>query len=160
MTSEQLEQVEAARAKAEVLYIGEVTGHRSCGVAVAETFGCNPKPYATLRRGGLTGEHTCGAVRAGEMVLSEIFAPEDPAAPLPEALKAAIIEFRELCHSRLASGLTGIFICNELVAPYGDFQQPERKAYCTSIAATVAATVAEVAIRNGYDVRVSPLPEA
>ena len=127
MTTEQEQVVAAAAQTAEALYAGQQVAHRSCGVAVAQTFGCNAKPYAVLRRGGLTGEQTCGAVRAGEMVLSEMLAPEDPAGALPPELTAAIAHFRELCHTRLASGLSGVFVCNELVADFGDFQQPERK---------------------------------
>ena len=156
---EQTAVVEAARALAEVLYTGEQVAHRSCGVAVAETFGCAPKPYAVLRRGGLTGEGECGAVRAGEMVLAELMAADDPAAALPPSLTAAIAEYRQLCAERLDGGPSGRYICNELTAVFTDFHVPPRQQLCTSIAATIAGSVAEVALKHGATVSVASLPD-
>jgi hypothetical protein len=63
--------VSAARDKAFVLYEGVRTPHRSCGIALAETFGLATPAYQALRRGGITGKGACGAIRAGEQVLGE-----------------------------------------------------------------------------------------
>ena len=64
--------IAAARRKAHILYEGVLTPHRSCGIALAETFGLPSRPYQALRRGGITGEGDCGSIRAGELVLGEL----------------------------------------------------------------------------------------
>lgn len=151
--------IEDARAVAGALYGGEIVAHRSCGVAVAETFGCNIRPYSILRRGGLDGEQTCGAIRAGEMVLAELLGTDDPTAPVSDDLKAAIEQYRALCQARLESGESGLYICNELTGVFSDFQVPPRKKFCTTMAAEVAAIVAEVASGLGTTPAVVPLPE-
>ena len=69
--SEQALVAEAAR-KAHVLYEGRQVSHRSCGIALAETFGLPSAPYQALRKGGITGAGECGAIKAGELVLGEI----------------------------------------------------------------------------------------
>ena len=79
----------ALREKARVLYEGNEVPHRSCGVALAETFARDPRPYLTLRRGGLTGEGLCGAVLAGQMVLGELLGGDDFTAAAPAALRDA-----------------------------------------------------------------------
>ena len=61
--------ITAAREKAFVLYEGVQVPHRSCGIAIAETFNLPTRPYQALRRGGITGKGPCGAIRAGEHVL-------------------------------------------------------------------------------------------
>ena len=55
LTAEEQAYVAAARAKADVLYAGVATPHRSCGIALAETFGLPTPAYQALRRGGITG---------------------------------------------------------------------------------------------------------
>ena len=52
------------------LYDGVETPHRSCGIAIAETFQRATPAYQALRRGGITGEGQCGAIKAGELVLA------------------------------------------------------------------------------------------
>ncbi len=151
--------VREAEAIATALYAGEVVAHRSCGVAVAETFGRNVKPYSVLRRGGLTGEMECGAVRAGEMVLAELLGTDDPAAPLPDSLREAVEEYRARCRERLDSGPSGRYICNELTSVFSDFHVPPRKKFCTSMCGAVAEIVAEVALRHGGAPTVVPLPD-
>ena len=78
--------VTAARDKAFVLYEGVRTPHRSCGIALAETFGLATPAYQALRRGGNR---------------------------------------------------------------HGDFAGPARKAFCTNLAAEVAAQTAEALCRSG-----------
>ena len=70
--------VAAARTRAFVLYEGVQVRHRSCGIALAETFGLPTPAYQALRRGGITGAGTCGALRAGEQVLGELLGDPDP----------------------------------------------------------------------------------
>jgi len=53
--------VATARTKAFTLYEGVQVAHRSCGIALAETFGVPSRPYQALRRGGITGKGECGA---------------------------------------------------------------------------------------------------
>jgi len=70
--------IAAARDKAFVLYEGVRTPHRSCGIAIAETFSLATPPYQSLRRGGITGKGACGAIRAGEQLLGELLGDPDP----------------------------------------------------------------------------------
>ena len=55
LTGAEARLVAAARRKAELLYEGRVTAHRSCGIAMAETFSRPSASYQALRRGGITG---------------------------------------------------------------------------------------------------------
>ena len=87
--------IERARAKATILYEGKETAHRSCGICLAETFALPWRPYQALRRGGITGEGSCGAVRAGEMVLGELLGPDGPTDPPPERLKIGMQYYQE-----------------------------------------------------------------
>src|SRR4051794_21578559 len=82
--------IDAARAKAHVLYEGVQVAHRSCGIAIAETFGLPTPAYQSLRRGGITGAGTCGALRAGEQILGELLGDPDPTGAVTDALRAAI----------------------------------------------------------------------
>src|SRR6188472_4343478 len=82
--------VEAAAEKAFLLYEGKVVPHRSCGIALAETFGLPTRPYQALRRGGITGKGACGAIRAGEHVLGELLGDPDPTGAVTPALRDAI----------------------------------------------------------------------
>ncbi len=61
-------------AKALLLYAGERTPHRSCGIALAEAFDRPTAAYQSLRRGGITGQGTCGAVVGGQLLLGELLA--------------------------------------------------------------------------------------
>ena len=88
MTRQEL--VAAIREKARVLYEGKQVPHRSCGMAIAETFDREPRPYHALRRGGITGVGHCGAIVAGQLVLGELFGYPDSTAPTSIALKEAI----------------------------------------------------------------------
>ena len=72
LTSAERDLIARARDKAYILYEGKRVLHRSCGIALAETYGLSTRPYQSLRRGGITGEGQCGAIKAGELILGEV----------------------------------------------------------------------------------------
>ena len=155
MTREEI--VQAFREKARILYEGKRVAHRSCGIALAETFDRPTPAYQALRRGGLTGEGTCGAIVAGQLVLGELLGDPDPTGPATPRLRAAMVRYRAEVARRLGGG-THAPVCNDLVAPLGDFSGPERAAFCTDLAATVAEIVADVALEQGAAIAPSPIP--
>jgi hypothetical protein len=149
--------VAAFREKARLLYEGKAVPHRSCGMALAETFGREPRPYHALRRGGVTGIGECGAVVAGGLVLGELFGYPDSTAPTSVTLREAMIRYQALVARRLPKGPGGTIVCNDLVAPFRDFRSDERTLFCTVIASTVAEIVAEVALDLGARLEVTPI---
>lgn len=150
--------VSAARARADALYAGAVTPHRSCGIAVAETFGLPSASYQALRRGGLTGEGTCGAVAAGLLVLGEILGDPDPTGAPTAALREAAPRYRATIAAKLDLGVDAT--CNARTARFATFPSPARLAYCTSVAALVAESVAEVLWDLGAPRPIPPEPWA
>lgn len=146
LTADDLAYVTAARDKAFTLYEGVVVPHRSCGIAIAETFGLPSRPYQALRRGGITGKGPCGAIRAGEHVLGELLGDPDPAGMVTPQLREAITWFQDAWLTRIRGGDSDI-VCDNLVRPRGDFMGPARKAFCTNLAADVAALTAEALCR-------------
>ena len=142
-----------AREKTFVLYEGKEVPHRSCGIALAETFGRATPAYQALRRGGITGCGRCGAVRAGEQVLGEILGDPDPTGAVTDALRAAVTWYQSEVTERIANqvhgGATPDLICNDLTRPLGggNFQGPERARFCTDLAAQVAEITAEALVR-------------
>ena len=146
LTSDEATYIAAARDKAFVLYEGVRVAHRSCGIAIAETFALPTRPYQALRRGGITGKGACGAIRAGEHVLGELLGDPDPTGAVTAGLRAAIAWFQDAWLARLRGGNPDI-ICDHLVRPHGDFAGAARKAFCTNIAADVAALTAEALCR-------------
>ncbi|HET7754598.1 MAG TPA: hypothetical protein VFK85_11875 [Anaeromyxobacteraceae bacterium] len=142
------ELVAALRERARVLYEGRVTPHRSCGIALAETFGRPTAPYQSLRRGGLTGDGPCGAILAGQLLLGEIFGDPDPTGSVTPALREATTHYRAEIARRL-SRPGAIPACDALLERFADFQSDERKAFCTDIAATVAEVLADTVLRFG-----------
>jgi hypothetical protein len=164
LTPAERELVARAREKAFVLYEGRRVAHRSCGIALAETFGLPTRPYQALRRGGITGEGECGAVKAGELVLGEILGDPDPAGAVTPALREAVRWYQREIRQRLTT--QGIapssdapdLVCNALTRRHGDFASPSRQAMCTNIAAEVAATCAEAILAHGGSFAVDPLP--
>src|SRR5512143_3410790 len=90
LLDEERSYVDAARRAAFTLYEGVRTPHRSCGIALAETFGLPTPAYQSLRRGGITGKGACGAIRAGEQVLGELLGDPDPTGVVTPALREAI----------------------------------------------------------------------
>jgi hypothetical protein len=148
LTPEEQAYIGAARDKAYVLYEGVKTPHRSCGIALAETFGLPTRPYQALRRGGITGKGACGAIRAGEQVLGELLGDPEPTGAVTPALRDAVAWYQDAWLTRLRGGNPDI-VCDHLVRPHGDFMGPARKHFCTNIAADVAALTAEALCRFG-----------
>lgn len=148
LTQEEQAYITAARDKAFVLYEGVKVAHRSCGIAIAETFDLPSRPYQSLRRGGITGKGNCGAIRAGEQVLGELLGDPDPGGAVTPALREAVVWFQDAWLSRLRGGNADI-VCDHLVRPHGDFMSTARKAFCTNLAADVAALTAEALCRFG-----------
>ncbi|MEZ4365502.1 MAG: hypothetical protein R2939_04330 [Kofleriaceae bacterium] len=139
--------VAAARATAFVLYEGVRTPHRSCGIAIAETFGLRGAPYQALRRGGITGAGACGAIRAGEQVLGELLGDPDPTGAVTQPLRAAVTWYQAAWAARLDTGGAPDIVCNTLTRPHGEFTGRARAAFCTRLAADVAALTAEALVR-------------
>ncbi len=151
--------IEEARRTAFVLYEGRETPHRSCGIALAETFGLPTASYQSFRRGGITGEGPCGAIQAGGVVLGEILGDPDPTGPVTPALKKAMEAYHRRWKESLFSGESSPdIVCNHLTEPLGDFKGEARHGFCTHLVATVAAIVAEIAIEQGAPISVTPLP--
>jgi hypothetical protein len=150
------ETVAALREKARVLYEGKRVAHRSCGIALAETFGRPTPAYQALRRGGLTGAGPCGAILAGQLVLGELLGDPDPTGPPAPALRAAM----ERYHAEMARRMgTPHPVCNDLVRPFGEFTGAPRAAFCTDLAATVAEVVAAIAFDAGVSLPPATIPE-
>ncbi len=156
--------IEAARRTAFVLYEGRTVSHRSCGIALAETFRVPTRPYQVFRRGGLTGEGECGAIKAGEVILGELFGDPDPAGAVTDVLRRAIAHYRARVREVLPppepERSTLFPICNDLTGPrrFAAFVSPERQGFCTSLVAEVAALVAETAIAFGGPLEVADAP--
>jgi len=160
LTADEAAYVAAARARAFVLYEGVRVPHRSCGIAIAETFALPTRPYQALRRGGITGKGPCGAIRAGEHVLGELLGDPDPGGAVTPALRAAITWFQDAWLARLRGGEPDI-VCDHLVRPHGDFTGPARKTFCTNLAADVAALTAEALVRfSTVRPQITPIKEA
>lgn len=133
------------------LYAGERTLHRSCGISLAELYGKNTPPYQSLRRGGITGHGQCGAIKAGEMILGEIFGDPDPTGSVTDALRSAMIRYRELWQERVDKGQSETIICNDLTGQFDEFLSPERHAFCTRLAATVSGCIAQTLLEHGLE---------
>ncbi|MBS1118152.1 MAG: hypothetical protein H6Q90_380 [Deltaproteobacteria bacterium] len=150
LTPAEVAYIAAARDTAFVLYQGVRTPHRSCGIALAETFGLPTPAYQSLRRGGITGKGACGAIRAGEQVLGELLGDPSPTGVVTPELRAAVGWYQDAWQRRLFS-TTGPdqpdIICDHLVRPHGDFASGARKTFCTNLAAEVAALTAEALVR-------------
>ena len=157
LTDEDRERIDAARKRAYFLYEGREVPHRSCGIALAETFGLETRPYQALRRGGITGEGECGAIKAGELILGELLGDPDPTGAVSPALRAAATLYRSTWCERLdlgPGGAQGSIICRDLTDPLGAFLGEERHGFCTRLVAEVASVVAEVLLRLGASVEI------
>jgi hypothetical protein len=148
--------VAAARARADALYAGVITPHRSCGIALAETFGLPSASYQALRRGGITGEAACGAIAAGILVLGELLGDPSPTGAPTAALKAAVPRYRAAIAAKI--DLPVDTSCNARTARFAEFASPPRASYCTSVAAIAAETVAEVLWDLGVPRAIPPAP--
>lgn len=149
--------IRAARQRAYDLYEGVKTPHRSCGIALAETFGLPTAPYQALRKGGITGCGECGAIVAGRLILGQLLGDPDPTGPTTASLEAAMADYDAIWRARLdrRSAPGESIICNSLVGQFEEFMGDGRKGFCTNIAAMVAEAVAEVALRHGGTIQVS-----
>ena len=147
LTDEERAYVERARDVAFTLYEGVRVPHRSCGISLAETFRLPTRPYQALRKGGITGEGACGAIRAGEQVIGELVGDPDPTGMVTPALREAVIWYQRAWPRRVDRGDSPDIVCNNLVRRHGEFMGPARKAFCTSLAAEVAALTAEALVR-------------
>jgi hypothetical protein len=145
------------RSKALVLYDGTQTPHRSCGIALAETFGRAPAAYQSLRRGGITGEGTCGAIVAGQLVLGELLGDPDPTGKVTPALRAAMQRYLARVHAELDRGSATTLVCNDITAPHGDFMGPARHAFCTAIVGQVAQLVDDTLREHGVEIEATPI---
>lgn len=132
------------RSKALLLYDGERTAHRSCGIALAETFGRATAPYQSLRRGGITGRGTCGAIVAGQLILGERLGDPDPTGAVTPALREAIATYERRLESELDRGPSTTFVCNDMTAPHGDFRGPARHRFCTDVVGQVAQLIDDI----------------
>jgi len=149
LTPDEVAYIAAARDKAFVLYEGVRTPHRSCGIAIAETFGLATPAYQALRRGGITGKGTCGSIRAGEQVLGELLGDPDPTGAVTPELRTAVAWFQDAWQHRMFDAQEPDIICDHLVRPHGEFTGPARRAFCTNLAADIAALTAETLCRFG-----------
>ena len=114
------------RSKAFVLYEGAQTPHRSCGIALAEAFDRPTAAYQSLRRGGITGDGTCGAIVAGRLLLGEYLGDPDPTGAVTPALREAVVRYQRRVADELDRGPSPDTICNHMPAPHGDFRGPAR----------------------------------
>ena len=142
------------------LYAGEIVAHRSCGIALAQTYGRRHEPYQALRRGGITGLGTCGAIRAGELILGEIFGDPDPGGRTTESLRDAVLAYHE--RLRKMAGYPEDLAhqtCRQLTDPQGDFHSAKRHHFCTDLAANVSRALAETILEFGGTIEPVALPE-
>jgi hypothetical protein len=146
----------AARERAHALYAGEITPHRSCGIALAETFGLPSGSYQALRKGGITGEGPCGAIQAGVLVLGELLGDPSPTGGVTPALREAVTRYRSGVAAKV--DLAVDTSCNARTSRFPEFTGRPRALYCTGLAAVVAETVAEVLWDLGHEVPLPPAP--
>ena len=150
--------IEAARRKAYILYEGVKTPHRSCGISLAETFGLPTQAYQSFRKGGITGSLPCGSIQAGLAILGQLLGDPDPTGSVTPELRAAAEEYERRWKEVLFPAVAEPdIVCNHLTGPLGDFDGDPRRSFCTHLTATVAALVAEVALRHGADFSIDPI---
>lgn len=145
------------RSKALLLYAGERTPHRSCGIALAEAFDRPTAAYQSLRRGGITGAGTCGAVVAGQLLLGELLGDPDPSGVVTPSLRAAMVRYLERVEAELDRGSSPTLICNDMTRPHGEFIGPARHQFCTAVVTQVAQLVDELAREQGVEHRPGPV---
>ncbi len=160
LTAAERETIEAARRKAHVLYEGKQVPHRSCGIALAETFGLRTSPYQALRKGGITGEGYCGSIRAGELILGELLGDPDPTGAVTDHLRRAVNWYQRQVPLRIDPQRSPDYICNNLTRQHGEFAGAARMSFCTALAANVAALTAEALLRFSPEQRltIAPIP--
>ncbi len=140
-----------------MLYEGERTAHRSCGIALAEAFDRPTAPYQSLRRGGITGQGTCGAVVAGQLLLGEFLGDPNPTGAVTPALRAAMQRYLARVEAELDRGPSPTLICNDMTAAHGEFMGPARHRFCTEVVAQVAQLVDETLREHAIEHRATPV---
>lgn len=145
------------RAKALVLYEGTRTPHRSCGIALAESFDRPTAAYQSLRRGGITGQGTCGAVVAGQLILGELLGDPDPTGAVTPTLKLAAAEYMRRIEAELDRGESPDLICNNMTGQFADFTGSARHGFCTNVVGQVAQLVDEILREQGIAHLPSPV---
>jgi hypothetical protein len=145
------------RSKALLLYAGEQTPHRSCGIALAETFNRPTAAYQSLRRGGITGQGTCGAIVAGQLLLGELLGDPDPTGKVTPQLRDAMTRYLARVEAELDRGSSPTLICNDMTAPHGEFMGSDRHRFCTGVVAQVAQLVDETLREHGQMTQASPV---
>jgi hypothetical protein len=145
------------RSKALVLYEGERTPHRSCGIALAEAFDRPTPAYQSLRRGGITGQGTCGAIVAGQLLLGEFLGDPDPKGLVTPALRAAMTRYLARVDAELDRGASPTLICNDMTAPHGEFMGAARHQFCTAVVGQVAQLVDEILREHGISQLATPI---
>lgn len=153
--------IEAAREKCFILYEGKRTPHRSCGIALAETFGLPSAPYQSLRKGGLTGCGECGAIMAGRLLLGQFFGDPDPTGGVTPTLRAAMDDYEARWRQRVDRGDAPgeSIVCNTLTGQFAEFRGLERARFCTNLATEVATVCAEVILAHGGTFEITPIPD-
>ncbi len=145
------------RRRAFVLYEGTRTPHRSCGIALAEAFGRPTPAYQSLRRGGITGEGTCGAIVAGQLLLGELLGDPDPTGKVTPQLRAAMTRYLARVRDELDRGGVASTVCNDMTAPHGEFTGPARHQFCTRVVAQVAQLLDETLREHGVAIAAEPV---
>lgn len=145
------------RSKALLLYEGERTPHRSCGIALAEAFNRPTAPYQSLRRGGITGRGTCGAVVAGQLLLGEFLGDPDPRGAVTPQLRTAMQRYLDRVEAELDRGPSPTLVCDDMVAAHGDFKGEARHRFCTGVVAQVAQLVDELLREQAVQTHASPV---
>ena len=149
--------IDAARRKVFILYEGKRTPHRSCGICLAETFNLPTQPYQSLRRGGITGEGQCGAIKAGELILGQYLGDPDPTGAVTDALRSAMQYYSRRWKEELGLPTALDTICNRLVEPFGEFTGEPRAQFCAHLATEVAGLVAETLLEFGVQFEITPI---
>ncbi len=145
------------RSKAFVLYEGVRTPHRSCGIALAEAFDRPTAAYQSLRRGGITGQGTCGAVVAGQLLLGEFLGDPDPTGKVTPTLRAAMTRYLQRVAAELPRGASPDLVCDHLTAQHGEFTGAARHEFCTDLVAHVAQLVDDTLREHGVAPRATPV---
>lgn len=148
------------RSKALLLYAGEQTPHRSCGISLAETFNRPTAAYQSLRRGGITGHGTCGAIVAGQLLLGELLGDPDPTGKVTPQLREAMTRYLARVDVELDRGASPTLICNDMTAPHGEFMGADRHRFCTGVVGQVAQLVDEILREHGAEATATPVPLA
>ncbi|MBN1422371.1 MAG: C-GCAxxG-C-C family protein [Planctomycetes bacterium] len=136
---------------AQELYEGVRGVHRSSAVAIAEAFSEEPDQFLSLHRGWLTGEGPCGAISAAMLVLGNSLSRAQEAGR--DGLHAAMADLQERITTEVLEGEPISTPCARLVAPFREFDSPERRVFCARLVGRVGRILAEVIEARKGDLR-------